>query len=69
MENNKNSYIKTDNNVIINEKCIVWVKKWRDCLEVCAKQNGCNIINYDDTHKICRYGNETSYNKLNKFFE
>ena len=28
MENNSASYIKADNNIIINEKCITWVKKW-----------------------------------------
>ena len=25
---NKNIYLKTDDNKIINEKCIRWVKKW-----------------------------------------
>ena len=39
MENNSASYIKADNNIIINEKCITWVKKMGDCLEVCAKNN------------------------------
>ena len=27
MENSTNSYVRTDNNKIINERCIVWVKK------------------------------------------
>ena len=41
MVNNSVSYIKADNNIIINEKCIAWVKKMEDCLEVCAKTTGC----------------------------
>ena len=32
MENSTNSYVRTDNNKIINERCIVWVKKMNDCL-------------------------------------
>ena len=28
MHSNQVSYIKTDDNKIINEKCITWVKKW-----------------------------------------
>ena len=28
MRDNKNIYIKVDENKIINEKCIKWVKKW-----------------------------------------
>ena len=66
MENN--NYIKTDNNVAINEKKIRWVKKMSDCLEICVKTNGCNVKN-GDTHKICKLNNPDSYNKLNKVFE
>jgi hypothetical protein len=29
MENNKTLYVKTDDNKIINEKCIRWVKNER----------------------------------------
>ena len=68
MENNKTSYVKTDDNIIINEKCIIWVKKMSECLEVCAKTTGCNVVN-KDTHKICKMYNPDSYNKLNKHFE
>ncbi len=28
MENKKTTYIKTDDNKVINEKCIRWIKKW-----------------------------------------
>ena len=67
MENSNTSYIKADDNKIINENCIRWVKKMNDCLEVCLKSSGCNVEN-KDTHKICKAYNLDSYNKLNKFF-
>ena len=63
----KISYIRTDDNKIINEKCIKWVKKIDDCLDVCTKSDGCSIYN-GDTHKICKINNLTSYNKLNIHF-
>jgi hypothetical protein len=59
-------YIKTDNNTILNEQCIKWVKKRNECLEVCMKGNGCYI---GDTHTICKSMNDTAYNMLNKHFE
>ena len=67
MENNAVLYLKTDDNKIINEKCITWVKKMDDCLYVCAKSNGCYGTN--DTHKICKINNPDSYNRFNKIFE
>jgi hypothetical protein len=68
MENSKTSYLKTDENKIINEKCIVWVKKMSDCLEVCTKTTGCSEDNRA-THRICKMYNLDSFNKLNKHFE
>jgi len=67
MENNTNSetYIKTDGNKIINEKCIRWVKKIDECLVICTKSIGCGG---GDTHKICKINNSDTYNKLNKHF-
>ena len=39
MENsNMPHFIKADDNKIINEKAILWVKKMDDCLEVCVKK-------------------------------
>lgn len=67
MENTSTIYLKTDDNKIINEKCIRWVKKMNDCLAVCIKSNGC--YGDHDTHKICKLYNVDSYNKLNKYFE
>lgn len=62
----KISYIKTDNNKIINERCIVWVKKMDECMEICTKQNGC--IDYIDTHRVCKMYSSSSYDKLNNWF-
>ena len=64
---NSNSFIKADDNKIINENCIRWVQKINDCLEVCTKSSGCNRKN-NDTHKICKINNPESYAKLNPFF-
>ncbi len=66
MENNQPLYIKADDNKIINEKCIRWVKKMSECLAVCTMSKGCSI---EQTHKICKLNNLDSYNKLNKHFE
>jgi len=68
MENNKASFIKTDDNRIINEKYIIWVQKFSDCLAVCTKSIGCNVQN-KDTHTICKLNNLDSYNKLNGLFQ
>ena len=57
MENKKVSYIKADDNKLINEKAILWIKKMGECLEVCTKSTGCNI-RYEDTHKICKLNNQ-----------
>jgi hypothetical protein len=65
MENNQ-KYIKADNNKIINEKCIKWIKKIDDCMEVCTKSIGCSP---KGTNKICKINNLDSYNELNKYFE
>ena len=62
---NRNVYLKTDNNKIINEKHIKWVKKMNDCLEVCTKSIGCSI---GDTHRICKLNTPDSYDKLNAHF-
>lgn len=67
MENNQSSYITTDEGRIINEKYIRWIAvKMNECLAVCVKANGCE---FNNTHKICKKNNPSSYNKLNKLFE
>ena len=66
MENTE--FIKIDNNKVINAKCIRWIRKMDDCLEVCIKSTGCRI-EARDTHRVCKLYNLDSYNKLNKYFE
>jgi hypothetical protein len=70
MENNTtinaNEYIKTDENKVVNQNHIRWVKKMNDCLEVCTKPDGCSIGK--DTHRICKLYTPDSYNKLNSLF-
>ena len=66
MENNNVSYLKTDDNKIINEKCIRWVKKMEECLQVCTKSDGCEGMK--DTHKICKENSPISYKHINKYF-
>jgi hypothetical protein len=67
MDGHTNSYIKADDNKVINEKNIKWIKKMSECLEVCTKSNGCVI--QKDTHTICKFHTPDSYNKLNGLFE
>ena len=64
---NKISYIKCDDNKILNEKYIRWIKKIDECLEICAKQTGCSSTGVD-TLKLCKLNNPDSYTKLNNHF-
>ena len=64
---NKQTFLKTDDNKIINKKHIRWVKKMGDCLHVCTKSIGCNIDN-GTTHQICKLNNPDSFNTLHQFF-
>jgi len=68
MEENRDSYLKTDDSKVINMKCITWVKKMDECLAVCTKTVGCSLER-GSTHKICKINNNESYQKLNKYFE
>ena len=63
MDDSKNNYIKVDDNKVINEKCIKWIKKMDECLAICTKSNGCYI---KDTHKVCKINNEDSYKTMIK---
>ena len=66
MEDNKGSYIKADDNKMINEAAIKWVKKMDECLYICTKSTGCS---QEQTHKLCKINNMNSYDTLNKLFE
>lgn len=61
-----NTYVKMDDNTIVNESCIRWVTKVSECLEVCSKPTGCAVG--VDTRRICKLYNPLSYEKLNKHF-
>jgi hypothetical protein len=61
------SFIKTDENRFINEKCILWVKQIDECLEVCMRANGCKPKH--NTHTICKNITPDSYYKLQKHFQ
>jgi len=64
----KDLFIKTDDNKVINERHIRWVKKMNDCLEVCTKSTGCSKEN-GNTHIICKLNSPDSYYRLNELFE
>lgn len=64
---NQQKFLKADNNIVINEASIRWVKKMNECLEVCSKQDGC--LAGGNTHKVCKENSPISYNKLNKYFD
>ena len=67
MDKNQVSYIKIDDNKIINETNIRWVKKMNECLEVCIRFDGC--VAKVNTHEICKLNSPDSYHKLNRHFE
>ncbi len=58
------TYIKADNNILINEKCISWVAQMDECLIICTKKDGCDIRDKRTTHKICKINNPDSYDKF-----
>jgi hypothetical protein len=62
----KNKYVKADNNILINEQCIRWIKKIDDCLYVCSKSSGCA---HGETLPVCKQNNVDSYNKLKTHFD
>lgn len=73
-KSNQSNYIKADNNKIINEAQIRWVKQMDDCLYVCTKSDGC-YINYvkptrTNTLTICKLNSlKNSYTYLREKFE
>ena len=46
--------IKTDDNTLIQENDIRWIRKNSDCLRICIKPTGCYI---EDTFKLCKENN------------
>jgi hypothetical protein len=62
----ENIFIRVDDNKVVSEKSIRWIKKMDDCLALCTKSSGC--YNIRDTHTLCKINNMDSYNRLNKYF-
>ena len=67
MNSEKPNFIKTDDNRIINEAAIRWVKQMGECLEVCLKTDGCEL--QKNTHRICKDINPSSYAILERHFQ
>jgi len=63
----KDIYVKADDNKVINLRAIKWVKKINECLGICTKSLGCND-SINDLHKICKTNNPKSYEKYNEIF-
>jgi hypothetical protein len=64
------TFLKTDDNKVINEQSIRWIKKMNECLEVCTKTTGCRIFveGSRETHRICKANSPESYHKLVQLF-
>jgi hypothetical protein len=65
------TFIKVDDDRIINTNFIRWIKKKDECFYICSKLSGCysDINNIKtDTHSVCKSTNSESYNKLLNLF-
>lgn len=60
------TFIQTDNQFIVNEQCIRWIKKVHDCMQICAKPGGC--VSSFDTLRVCKMNSPDSYDRLNNYF-
>jgi hypothetical protein len=68
-DSQKTIFIRTDENKIVNEKYIRWIKKMDECLEICSKSNGCiGGKRGRDTHNVCKDITPSSFVKLMKYF-
>ena len=65
-KSNVTNYIKMDNNTLVNESAIRWVRKMDECMKICTRSDGCSLIN---THSLCKVTNADSYHYLQRFFE
>jgi hypothetical protein len=64
-------FLMIDDDIMINERFVRWVKKVDECMLVCDKLYGCNSVG--GTYKICKATHpknydvwERKYNELNK---
>jgi len=63
MDGKYDNYIKAERNIYVNPKFIRWIQQIDECYNICSKSTGCTL---DDTHKICKVNNPSSYNKINE---
>jgi len=68
IDNKQHTFLKTDDNKVLNERHIRWIQKIGECMEVCTRSDGCNV-KLNSTTRVCKEYNPTSYEKLNKYFE
>ena len=59
-----NSFIKTENNVMLNPDYIRLIKKIDDCMLIC-NQDKCF---HSDVRKVCKIDDLFTYNKLNSMY-
>lgn len=65
---NKDTYIKTDENVVVNEKYIRWIKKVDECMEICSRFNGCSLETSKHNLRVCKLNNPDSYKRMEQLF-
>jgi hypothetical protein len=63
MDNIKAEYIKTEENKYVNLKFIRWIHQTNECYKICSKTDGCSS---NQTHRVCKFDNPTSYNKIDE---
>lgn len=66
--NSKVHYVKVNDNMIINENHIRWIKRMKECLEICTRANECSI-QHGETYRICKADNYENYMKLSKYLD
>jgi hypothetical protein len=64
-----NTFIKINDDTLVNQNYIQWMKQVGDCIYICNKVYGCDEKSLYGTYKICKSGdNFKSYSILKKKF-
>ena len=61
------NFLSIDDSILINERCVRWVKKMDECMYVCDKLYGCKDIY--ETYKICKETNPMNYEVWSQKFQ
>jgi hypothetical protein len=64
--NHESTYIKVDNNRIINTNFIRWIGLGDKCFYICNEMDGCTG---DTIHQLCKINNPKSFETIKKFFD